>query len=168
MRDSIFKFTRATSSPRYAENTFSRLFLIVLFAACTLSAAGCIQGAPAITIEGQEAMLSPVIVGVGSVFMRIVNAGSGDDTLLAARTDIPDTVVELHDFRDGKMTRTNSVRVPSKSTVRLRPAGPHIMIFKLPNDMKKGRGFRLTLMFEKSGEREISIATAVVPSSPSK
>jgi len=159
---------RDRGKDRGVENTFLRHYLIVLLAAYALSAAGCIQGAPAITIEGQEAISSPVIVGAGSVFMRIVNAGSGDDTLLAARTDIPGTVVELHDFRNGRMVRTNSVRIPSKSTVRLRPAGPHIMIFKLPKDMKKGRGFRLTLMFEKSGEREISIAPAAVPSGPSK
>lgn len=153
---------------RCAENTVSSLVLIVLLAFSAWPVAGCIQGAPAITVEGQEAILSPVIVRAGSVFMKIVNAGSGEDTLLAARTDMPDTIVELHDFQDGRMVRTNSVRIPSKSTVRLRPAGPHIMIFKLPNEAKKGRGFRLTLMFEKSGEREITIMMATALSGPTK
>ncbi len=152
---------------RRVENAFSWPCLIVLPALCAVLAAGC-QGAPEITIDGQEAIVSPIFVGAGSVFMRIVNAGSGDDTLLAARADIPGTVVELHDFQDGRMVRTGSISIPSGSTVRLRPAGPHVMIFKLPKDIKKGSGFKLTLTFEKSGEREIVIMMAAAPSNPSK
>ncbi len=152
---------------RGVETAFSWLHRLVLLAICAVFAAGC-QGAPEITIEGQEAIVSPIIVGAGSVFMRIVNAGRGDDTLLAARTDIPGTVVELHDFQDGRMVRTSSIGIPPGSAIRLRPAGPHIMIFKLPKDIKKGSGFKLTLTFEKSGEREIAIIMAAAPSNPSK
>ncbi len=54
-------------------------FILVSTVVAALS--GCKQGAPAVTVKSPEAELSPMIVGSASVFMEIVNAGSGDDTL---------------------------------------------------------------------------------------
>jgi hypothetical protein len=45
----------------------------------TMNHAGRTQGMPVITIESVEARLSPMLIGVASVFMKIGNTGGGDD-----------------------------------------------------------------------------------------
>jgi copper(I)-binding protein len=129
-----------------------RACLVVVLVLCAMSGAGCAPGKPEITIAEQEATLSAVILGSGSIFMKIINAGTGDDALVRAQVSIPGTFVDLHDVDDeGKMIRTDRIRVPAKSTVRLRPAGVHLMIFKMPKTVQEGHAFTLTLTLEKSG-----------------
>jgi copper(I)-binding protein len=132
-----------------------------------LSVCACSPGEPSITIEEQKAVLSPIIVGAGSIFMKIVNAGSGNDTLLNAQTDIGGTIVELHDMKEGRMIKVNKIPIHSKSTVPLRPAGLHLMIFKLPRETKPGHEFTMTLIFKKSGEIRLPLrfTSVVSPSS---
>ena len=129
----------------------------LLLAAFMLPGIGCSSGTPIITIEDQEAKLSPVIVGSGSVFMKIVNSGSGSDSLVKAKIDIPGAVLELHDLQDGKMTTVDRIPIPSKTTVLLRPASYHIMIFRMPKEIKEGSGFIATLSFEKQGEIKVPL-----------
>jgi copper(I)-binding protein len=122
-----------------------------------LGGAACSPGVPQIQVEEPEAKLSPVILGVASVFMRIVNSGSGGDRLLSARTDIPGTMTELHDEQDGKMTTIAGMDVPANSTLVLRPAGKHIMIFRIPRTMQAGTELRLLLTFKRSGEKAVLV-----------
>jgi copper(I)-binding protein len=113
--------------------------------------------APLISVQDQEAMVSPALLGVGSVFLKIANAGRADDTLLGARVSIPGTVVEIHDVRDGKMVRIEKLSIPSRGTVELKPNGLHLMIFKMPRSMKPEQQFTLFLTFEKSGEKQAPV-----------
>jgi len=128
-----------------------RTYLCLALLAVALLGMGCSPGVPEITIAEQDAKLSPVIVGSGSFFMKIINTGTGDDALLRAQVSIPGTLVELHDVDEGKMIRTDRIRIPAKSTVQLRPAGVHLMIFKMPKTVLEGYEFTLTLTFEKTG-----------------
>lgn len=130
------------------------LSLILLDA--TAMAMGGKPGVPQINISGQEARLTPV-VGVGSIFMKIENSGSGDDSLVGARASIPGTSVELHDVKDGKMVKTEKIAVPSKSIVELKPRSIHLMILNMPDDIREGSEFSLYLKFEKSGEKQVLI-----------
>lgn len=118
---------------------------------------GCKPAAPVIAIEAPEAAISPAFVGVVSVFMKIANTGGGEDALIGARTDIPGTVTELHDIREGKMVTVESIPIPAKDGVVLRPAKYHIMIFKLPKTMKEGSPLNLYLTFKKSGEKTVPL-----------
>lgn len=140
-------------------STFKSVCAIVL--ACMLmagSAAAMGRGRfPQIRIEAQQARLSPVLLGVCSVFMRIENAGDGDDNLVSARADIPGAFTEIHDIYEGKMIRKERVHIPAKSAVVLRPMSFHIMVFKMPAYIKEGHEFTLHLMFEKSGEKMIRL-----------
>jgi len=122
-----------------------------------LGGTACSPGVPRIMVEEPEAKLSPVMLGVASVFMKIVNSGNGDDRLLSARTDISGAMTELHDEQDGKMTIVSSMDVPANSTLVLRPAGKHIMIFRIPRTMKAGAELRIILTFKRSGERTVTI-----------
>jgi len=133
----------------------SRCLSLALIAAALVALVliGCSPGVPEITVAEQDAKFSPIIVGSGSVFMKIINAGRGDDALVRAQVNMPGTIVELHEVNDeGKMVKTDRIRVPARSTVQLRPAGIHIMIFKMPKEVHEGHQFMLTLSFEKTGD----------------
>jgi copper(I)-binding protein len=118
-----------------------------------LGGVACSLGEPHLLVEEPEARLSPVILGVASVFMKIVNSGNGDDRLLSVRTAIPGAIAELHDEKDGKMITVTSMDVPANSTLVLGPAGKHIMLFRLPRTMEAGTELRIILTFKHTGER---------------
>ena len=130
--------------------------LSVLGLTFILAGSGCRSGEPSLAIESSQLLLSPVILGSGSVFLNIVNSGHRPDRLTGARVDLPGTLTVLHDMQDDKMVRTDTIPVPP-GTLRLRPAGPHIMVFKLPKDMKEGSAISLTLFFEHSGQKKVSV-----------
>jgi copper(I)-binding protein len=132
----------------------SRLSLVLLAALSV--AAGCARTAR-IEISAQRAALFPALLGVCSVFMRIANAGDREDALVGAAVELPGTVTEIHDVRDGKMVRSERVVVPPRGAVELRPGGLHIMVFKLPRDVGAGSELKLRLRFEGSGERVTSV-----------
>jgi hypothetical protein len=105
-----------------------------------------------------------MIIGSASVFMNISNSGDIEDVLTGARVDIPDTVAEIHDTKDGKMVKVEKVSIPSKDIVELKPGGLHIMMFHMPEDIKEGFEFKMHLLFERSGEREIKVKLTGVDS----
>lgn len=122
-----------------------------------LGGIACSTGEPHVLVEEPEAKLSQVMLGVASVFMKIVNSGNGDDRLLSARTDTPGTMTELHDENDGKMRTVTSMDVPANSTLVLGPSGKHIMIFRLARNTAAGTELRMVLTFKRSGERAVTL-----------
>ena len=91
-------------------NRAKRRWLSRVLGGALCLACGC-SGTPRIEISGQRATLFPALVGVCSVFMSIANAGDGADALIGASAEIPGTVTEIHDVRDGKMVRSERVVV---------------------------------------------------------
>lgn len=132
---------------------------LLLLAALCGGTAGC-SGAPRIAIGGQEARLSPLMMGTCSIFMKIENAGDGDDSLVGAAVDIPGAVAELHGVSDGRMVKKDRVRVPARGAVELKPGGLHVMVFRLPPDAGVGYQFNVRLAFEKAGEKVASVRIA--------
>ena len=122
--------------------------------------AGCKQGTPQISLGPADAVLSPMLIGVGSVFLEIANKGNAEDYLLSAEAVIPGTITELHDMQDGKMARVERMRIPPHDSVRLRPGGLHIMIFKMPRNVSEGSECILRLNFEKSGPMNVALKFA--------
>jgi copper(I)-binding protein len=108
-------------------------------------------------IESPQAVLSPLIIGSASVFMHIKNRGKGSDVLIGARVNFPGSITELHDLDEGRMQKTDEIPIPPATTVRLRPIGQHVMIYKMPRDIKPGTACTLTLVFKKSGEMTIPL-----------
>ncbi len=140
--------------PRGMTSTATLFFLLSMG---VLFVAACQRGNPSIEIDSPQAVISPIVVGSGSVFLNIVNSGRGSDMLIDARINISGTVSELHDMGDGKMKKVDRIIIPSADTVRLRPAGQHIMVYKMPKNIKPGAALSMTLSFEKSGEKSISV-----------
>lgn len=133
--------------------------LLLLPAAISAGTAAC-SGTPRIAIGGQEARLSPLVLGACSIFMTIENAGNGDDSLVGAAVDIPGAVAELHGMSDGRMVKQDRVRIPARGAVELKPGGLHVMVFRLPRDAGAGYQFTLRLAFERTGEKVTSVRIA--------
>jgi copper(I)-binding protein len=137
-------------------SAFSTLVSAVLLAAITTAAAGCQGAPPRISVENASAELSPVLHGEGMVYLAIENAG-GKDALTGVKVDIPGATADLHEMRDGLMIVSRKMAIPAKSTVALRPGESHIMIENMPADKKEGSTFTLTLVFERSGEKQVPL-----------
>lgn len=133
------------------------IILSIILSAGIAMGMGSTPRVPQIKIEGQEARLSPIMIGVGSIFMKIENTGNGDDTLLKAKTTIPGTITELHDVKEGKMTKRDKIRIPAGDLVELKPGSLHLMVFKMPKSIKEGNEITLQLTFEKSGEKRVPV-----------
>jgi len=95
-----------------------------------------------------QAKLSQVNIGSCSGFMKTMNAGSCGNSLVKARIHIPEAVLKLHAFRDGRMKKIDRIPMPYKTTVLLRPAGYHVMICSMPKEVKEGSEVIATMSFE--------------------
>ena len=138
---------------RFFSKMRSPVFTIFL-AAITVAVMGCQGSPPRITVENASAELSPALFGEGLVYLTINNAG-GKDTLTGVKVDIPGASADLHEMRAGLMIISKKVVIPSQGSVTLSPSESHIMIENMPKDMKEGSRFTLTLVFQRSGEKQV-------------
>lgn len=103
---------------------------------------------------------SPRLIGSEdlAVFMLIVNDGTGSDILTGySLKGFPAARVELHDVKNGKMTKIKTLKIPAHEIVSLKRGSIHIMLFDLPVEQEKE--LTLVLQFEKSGTIEVNLAT---------
>lgn len=135
-------------------STIRSTVFTVFLAAITAAVMGCQGAPPRITIENASAELSPALFGEGLVYLTIRNAG-GKDTLTGVKVDIPGATADLHEMRAGLMIISKKVAIPPQGSVMLRPSESHIMIENMPKDMKEGSSFTLTLVFQRSGEKQV-------------
>jgi len=132
-----------------------RPLAISLFVA-TMILAACQSGPPLVSIDGAKAELSPAIVGEAMVTMNIRNQG-GSDVLTAVKTDIPGAKASFHVMQGERMVSVDTVEVPAKSGLEFKMGGGHIMIQDMPKTMMAGSKFNVTLVFQKSGERQLPL-----------
>ena len=96
----------------------------------------------------------------GAAYFRVENGGGESDRIVAARTEIADTVeIHTHEMDGGmmKMRRVESVEVPAGGEARFKPHGLHLMLFGLKEPLAGGRSYGLTVVFEKAGELDVSV-----------
>lgn len=133
----------------------ARFLVPLLVVIAPLGMTACSSSPPQIAIEGPSAELSPVFLGVASVYMTVRNDG-GKDALVAVTTGLPNTVTELHDVQNNRMVKVDRISVPGRGELRMRPGGWHAMVFSLPRTLKEGDELALTLRFERAGEKNIT------------
>ena len=96
---------------------------------------------------------------VGGAYLAIENRGAAD-RLLAVRGEVSETQ-QLHSMalKDNvmHMREVDAVDVPAGATVKLEPAGLHIMLVGLKAPLAAGSSFPLTLKFQKAGEVKIDV-----------
>lgn len=98
----------------------------------------------------------------GAAFMTIMNHGGIDDALIGAKSNLAKHT-EIHenliDPDDGTMMmrKIKKIDIPAKEHAVLEPKGYHIMFMKLKQPFTLDSQFPLTLIFEKSGEKQINV-----------
>ena len=135
-----------------------------LLIASLLLLASCGQGAPDIqiadawareTVEGQSGT---------AAYMAIDNRGSGDDRLLGISAQAP-VAATLHETStaggiSSMRPLADGFAIPAGQTVLLKPSGVHIMISGLAAPLRQGDALKLTLRFERSGDRSVDFKVA--------
>jgi copper(I)-binding protein len=93
-----------------------------------------------------------------AAYMTLINSGDTPDALIAAETDVAETV-ELHTVEMEnevmKMRPVPQIDVPAQGEQMLKPGGFHIMLLGIQHDLKDGETVTLTLTFEKSGTMDV-------------
>lgn len=98
----------------------------------------------------------------GAAFMTIENTGDLDDTLISVESNIAE-FTEIHenfiDPDDGimMMRKIKNISIPADGQAILNPKGKHVMLIKLDAPLTLDSTFPITLIFEKSGKKEINI-----------
>jgi copper(I)-binding protein len=95
--------------------------------------------------------------GIGSLYLRIVNTGSVDDTLVVI--EVADGNAQLHDVVTvGGATRMEPVErlpVPAGTTVRLVPGGYHVMLSGMTTRLEPGDSLEVVLGFAGAGRLDL-------------
>jgi copper(I)-binding protein len=142
---------------RFLNGLVFGLLLIILMAGCAPAAA------PALSVESAWGKPSMSMPTAGSLFMVIKNTGAADDTLLSGTSPACGSI-EVHETvmkADGSMGMNlldKPLLIPANGQVELKSGGIHIMcIMKKDDVFKPGNKIDLSLVFEKSGEKTVSV-----------
>jgi copper(I)-binding protein len=113
------------------------------------------QAAESIRVEDAWARETPPGVSTGAGYVTLINEGSANDRLIAARSGVSERV-ELHTHRmEGgmiMMRQVESIDVDAGGRTVLEPGGTHLMLIGLKQPLVAGQRFPLTLEFEKGGK----------------
>lgn len=137
------------------------------FLLASILLAGCSRGAPDIAVT--DAWARETRSGETAAYLTIANRGSAADRLIAV-TVPPPASASLHETRyeDGiarMRSLTGGLEVAAGQSVRLAPAGVHVMVTGLNSPLAPGDTLPLTLRFERSGERQVAaqVRAALAP-----
>ena len=141
---------------RYAHVIILGMLTLALLAACAPS------GAPAISVEGAWGRPSMSMPTAGSMYMVIKNGGDAPDTLLSGTSSACGSI-EVHEMvtkSDGTMGMNlidKPLEISPGGEVTLEPGGLHIMCIMKKDTFVPGNTIDLNLVFEKSGEKALSV-----------
>ena len=107
--------------------------------------------------------MSPAIVGEAIVSLRIVNQG-GADVLTGVRTDLAGATASFHLMQGPRMVTVDTMPVPARETLDLKLGGSHIMLEHMDRAVKEGSPLTITLIFNKSGEKQVQLTLQKSPS----
>ena len=132
------------------------LLVLTLLASCSPAAT------PSISIEGAWGRPSMSMPTAGSMYMLIKNSGDAPETLLSGSSPACGSI-EVHEMvmrDDGTMGMNlidNPLEIPAGGEVTLEVGGLHIMCIMKNDQFAPGNTVDLTLVFEKTGEKTISL-----------
>ncbi|GAB4487323.1 MAG: hypothetical protein OHK0031_11370 [Anaerolineales bacterium] len=144
--------------------THSKLFhnLTALFLLMAVLAACAPAAAPQISVEGAWGRPSMDMPMTGAMFMQIKNNGDAPDKLLSGSSPACGSI-EIHEMvmkMDGSMGMNlvdKPLEVSAGGALTLEPGGYHIMCIQKTDKFVPGTSVDLTLVFEKSGEKTVSV-----------
>ena len=131
------------------------LLAALLLASCNKS------GSPDIQISNAWARETVAGQAATAAYMTLGNRGTGDDRLIAISTPAPAKAMLHASDNAGGIARMRPMEaglaVPAGATVELKPGGSHVMVTGLGGPLRAGDTLKLTLRFEKSGERPVDV-----------
>ena len=107
----------------------------------------------------------------GAAFVTITNVGGSDAKIIAAKSDVAESVeLHTHIMEDDvmKMREVEGYDIPANQTITLKPHGDHIMLMGLKQPLRAGESFPLTLVSEDNGETIVDIAIKSMSELPLK
>ncbi|RPH45250.1 MAG: copper chaperone PCu(A)C [Burkholderiales bacterium] len=119
--------------------------------------------AGSVIIDHPYATPTPPGARTGAVYFRALrNGGRDGDRLVGARTDVASSVEIHRAVVDGndvmRMRQLESLELPPGASPNVRHGGDvHLMLVDLKTALKDGERFRLSLRFERAGEREVTV-----------
>ena len=116
------------------------------------------EPAPQITVEDAWARAAAPGRASAAAYFTIANTGGGD-RLVAVSTPVGTASIHSTSMDGGvmRMRPLDFLDVPAGGTVRLEPGGTHVMLTGLREPLTAGSSLPLTLRFERSGERRLSL-----------
>lgn len=124
--------------------------------------ASCSKGGPP-DIRITNAWARQTISGQTSTaaYMTLKNEGAGDDRLVSVSAEAP-AMAMLHSSKSSDAVSRmrpmeSGLAVPAGATIELKPGGTHIMVTGLRAPLDVGDSLKLTMRFEKSGERPVDV-----------
>ncbi|GAB4496499.1 MAG: copper chaperone PCu(A)C [Anaerolineales bacterium] len=132
----------------------AKRFILVVVVLLLAALGACQTSTQTFSVENVWAR-SSVAGGNSAIYMTINNPTAQDDVLLSAQSSVANAV-ELHlSSVDANgvmsMKQQENIPVPANSMVELKPGGLHVMLIGLPNDLKVGDEFEVTLNFKNAG-----------------
>lgn len=127
------------------------------------TAAFCIANAADIEISNAFAKATPPHVKNSAAFMDIKNNTDKSIKLIAASSNISQTTeLHTHKHADGmmQMIQVESIEIPAKSEVNLKPGGLHVMFMNISAPVKEGDKIDVTLEFDNGAKVELKDVTA--------
>jgi len=114
-----------------------------------------------LVIEHPYARATPPGARTGGAFLTVANKGATPDKLVAASTPAA-KVVEIHEMTMDagvmKMRAIPGIEIKPGAKAELKPGGFHIMLLDLTQPLKNGDKIPMTLVFEKAGKIDVSVA----------
>ena len=112
---------------------------------------------PKIAVEDAWARATVPGQSGSAAYFTIANQG-GADRLLAVSSPSADASLHSTSMDNGvmRMRPLQTLYVPAKSTVVLKPGRTHVMLMGLKQPLDAGATVELDLKFEKSGERRVA------------
>lgn len=98
----------------------------------------------------------------GQAFMPLLNAGSGEDALVAARSDACLFVQLRRNARYDDPPEEQFALAPNKP-VAMRPQAVHLRLLGLKRELKLGDEFKMVLDFLNAGEIELDVHVENTP-----
>ena len=132
----------------------------ILFAALLL--ASCSKSGPA-DIRITDAWARETVSGQTSTaaYMVLTNRGADDDRLVSVSAKAP-AMAMLHSSESSNAVSrmrpmASGLSIPAGAKIELKPGGTHVMVTGLRAPLNVGDTVKLTLRFEKSGDRPVDV-----------
>ena len=139
--------------------------LLVVFAFQIKSVTAGHHEQHSLTVGSVWARATPGQTTNGSVYLTIKNNSPHSDALIKGHSNrAARTMLHTHIMNKGvaQMRHVNSIAIPKKSIVQLKPGADHIMLMGLKEPLKTGDTISLLLTFKKAGPINVTVSIGKV------